>query len=231
MSQLALPLQLADHAVFASFHSAGNEELVAYLASIADGEASAGCWLAGAASTGKTHLLQAICERAGDEAVYLPLKVMADAGSDLVQGLEARSIVCLDDIHVVAGDPDWERALFVLYNESQAAGHQLIVSASMPPREAPFDLPDLVSRLSQMPVYSLQALQDSERAAALQLRARHRGLDLPDDSAKFLLTRSRRDMASLYALLDTLDAEALRAQRKLTIPFIRTVLESLPGSD
>jgi hypothetical protein len=31
-------------------------------------------------------------------------------------------------------------------------------------------------------------------------------------------------MASLYDLLDKLDLEALRAQRRLTIPFVRDVL-------
>jgi len=61
----------------------------------------------------------------------------------------------------------------------------------------------------------------------LQLRAGHRGLDLPDETAQFLLNRSRRDMASLYKLLDTLDDEALRAQRRLTIPFVRDVINKL----
>jgi DnaA family protein len=56
------------------------------------------------------------------------------------------------------------------------------------------------------------------------LRARHRGLELPDDTAKFMLSRSRRDMASLYRLLDKLDTEALIAKRRLTVPFVRDVL-------
>ena len=47
MSQLALPLQLADHAVFASFLDAGNEMLVATLAEIAGGEPGQGCWMWG----------------------------------------------------------------------------------------------------------------------------------------------------------------------------------------
>jgi len=59
---------------------------------------------------------------------------------------------------------------------------------------------------------------------ALQLRARHRGLDLPDETAGFLLNRSRRDMASLYALLDRLDTAALEAKRRLTIQFVRETL-------
>ena len=37
MGQMALPLKLADHAVFESFAPAGNEEPLAALADIADG--------------------------------------------------------------------------------------------------------------------------------------------------------------------------------------------------
>ena len=47
---------------------------------------------------------------------------------------------------------------------------------------------------------------------------------LPDETAAYLLKRSRRDRASLYDLLDKLDLEALRAQRRLTIPFVREVM-------
>ena len=67
-------------------------------------------------------------------------------------------------------------------------------------------------------------VDDGQRIAALQLRARHRGVDLPSDTARYMLTRSKRDMRSLYGLLDKLDLEALRAQRRLTIPFVRSVL-------
>ena len=78
MSQLALPLQLADHAVFASFHAAGNETLLATLRRLAAGEGGEGCWLWGGVSTGKTHLLQAVCDRAGDQSIYVPLAILGD---------------------------------------------------------------------------------------------------------------------------------------------------------
>jgi DnaA family protein len=73
----------------------------------------------------------------------------------------------------------------------------------------------------------VEPLDEAGRVQALKLRARHRGLELPDDTARFLLSRSRRDMTSLYRLLDKLDAEALIAQRRLTIPFVRDVLPTL----
>ena len=78
-----------------------------------------------------------------------------------------------------------------------------------------------------MPVFQVQALDENARVSALQLRSRHRGLELPDDTARYLLKRSRRDMASLYEILDRLDKEALRAKRRLTIPFVRDVLAAI----
>ena len=245
MSQLALPIGLDDHAVFESF---------------------LGCWLWGAPSTGKTHLLQAVCDRAGDRSVYVPIRVLADAGPALIVGLESREIVCIDDLDTVAGRERWERAVFNLYNELQNNGGQLIVAAApmahavkglvlatgrnaryremvesslaaarasqdrLAPRECGFDLPDLASRMSQLPTYGLKPLAEDDRVAALRLRAEHRGLNLPEDTARFLLKRSRRDMTTLYTLLDRLDREALKAKRRLTIPFVREVLDGTDAS-
>ncbi len=225
MSQLALPLRLADHAVFASFLATGNETLVATLQNLADGGDGTGCWLWGAAATGKTHLLQAVCDRAGDQSVYIPLGMFEGATPELLDGLASRALICIDDIDVVSGDPDWERALFLLYNQVLEANGRIIAAASTAPRSSNFELADLRSRLTQLPTFQLHSLGDDETRQALQLRARQRGLDLPDETAQFLLSRYRRDMASLYGLLDKLDDEALRAQRRLTIPFVKEVLQ------
>ena len=225
MSQLALPLRLADHAVFASYLASGNETLLAILRSLATGGDGAGCWLWGAAATGKTHLLQAVCEEAGDQSAYIPLSMFAGAAPEILEGLANRAVICIDDIHLVAGKAEWEHALFVLYNQVLATQGRLIVAANAAPRSAGFELADLESRLSQLPIFQVQPLGDDETRQALQLRAAQRGLDLPDDTAQYLLSRSRRDMASLYGVLDKLDDEALRAQRRLTIPFVKEVLE------
>lgn len=227
VSQLVLPLRLADHAVFATFLNTGNEALVGLLTDLArpDTPGGNGCWLWGALSTGKTHLLQAACEYADQRAVYLPMRLLRDAGPGVLEGLASRDLVCIDDIEQIVGDDVWERALFNLCNDITEADGRLIVAASASPRECPITLPDLQSRLSRLPTFHLRPLAEADRVAALQLRARHRGLDLPSGTARYLLSRSRRDMGSLYSLLDKLDLEALRAQRRLTIPFVRDVMK------
>jgi len=224
VTQMALPLRLADHAVFESYLATGNETLVATLDEFACGAGVQGCWIWGPAATGKTHLLQATCERAGDSSVYVPLRMLATAGPEILDGLASRELICIDDIDTVAGDSVWEEALFSLCNEALDADRPLIVSATMSSRECPIQLPDLQSRLARLATFQVHPLSDEERVEALQLRARHRGLDLPGETARFLLSRSRRDMASLYELLDKLDLEALRAQRRLTIPFVKEVM-------
>ncbi|MDJ0907514.1 MAG: DnaA regulatory inactivator Hda [Woeseiaceae bacterium] len=225
MSQLALPLKLADHAIFESFHAAGNETTVAALERLAVARGG-GAWIWGAGGTGKTHLLQAVCASAGDSAMYLPLGELRGADPALVDGLEERALICIDDVDRVAGDRSWEQALFRLYNALAERGRALLVASTASPRESGFLLADLDSRLKQLPVFRLSVLDDADRADALRLRARHRGLDLPRETASYLLKRSRRDMKSLYALLDTLDSAALSQQRRLTVPFVRGVLEA-----
>jgi DnaA family protein len=224
LSQLALPLKLQDHAVFDSFFAAGNDGLVAFLLDISVSGRGPGCYIWGPPASGKTHLLQAVCERIGDESVYLPLGEILEAGAGVLQGLAERQFVCVDDLQLVVGEAAWELALFELWNQIADNSGVLIVASTTPPKDSGIVLADLESRLSRLTVFRSNELDEDDRIKALQLRAKFRGLDLPDETANYLLSRSRRDMKSLYRLLDRLDDEALIAKRRLTIPFVRGVL-------
>jgi DnaA family protein len=49
---------------------------------------------------------------------------------------------------------------------------------------------------------------------------------LGDEVMDFMLSRFSRDLSSLMMLLDQLDVYALRTQRAITIPLIKSMLES-----
>jgi DnaA family protein len=182
-------------------------------------------YLWGPAGVGKSHLLQATC-RARGAAAYLPLGELVDLDPGIVEGLEGLEVVCLDDVGRVVGHQVWERALCDLYNRLRESGVALRVAAGAPPRALGLELADLTSRLGWGPIYHLQGLDDTGKAAALRLRARSRGLDLPEEVARYLLRRWPRDNASLFGLLERLDHVSLAAQRRLTIPFVRAVLDA-----
>ncbi|MBS0579060.1 MAG: DnaA regulatory inactivator Hda [Proteobacteria bacterium] len=230
MRQIPLGLRLPDRAVFASFLPARNAEALAHAHQVAEGGGSALSWLCGPVSAGKTHLLQAICAAASGRlrAGYVPLAEVAALGVGVLEGFPQLQCLCLDDLDRVAGSLEWEHAIFGLLREIEDAGGRLVMSAVAPPSLLPWALPDLGSRCSAAAVFQLRPLDEAEQQEALTLRARLRGVELPEETLRWLQRRFPRDMRSLYELLDTLDEAALAAQRRLTIPFIREVLRSAP---
>ena len=85
-------------------------------------------------------------------------------------------------------------------------------------------LEDLRSRFSWVVVYQVQSLNDDDKIAVLQMRAKRRGLSLNKDVAQYLLVHLPRNMKDLIAVLEKLDVASLAAQRSLTIPFVKQVL-------
>ena len=229
MQQLPLEVRLADHAVFGSFHAAGNELLVHQLRTAASMPGQPPLWLWSPTGQGKTHLLQAtvaLADERGQRAGYVPLNTSPALPAGVLDGMGALDLVCLDDLHAVAGQPGWESALFRFYEELRGRGGNLVVAAGGPPAELAFGLPDLASRLKSGTTFRVQVLDDEGRLCALQMRARFRGFELPDDTGRYLLNRVGRGVGELFQLLDELDRAALAAQKQLTIPFVRQVLGS-----
>jgi len=226
MEQLPLGVRLPDRAVFASFWPARNEQAVEHMRQVASAAVSGTAWLCGSHGAGKTHLLQAVCAQANAtmRVGYVPLRELARLGIGVLEGLRQLECLCLDDVDEVAGQLEWERALFGVLREIEESGGRLVTAAGAPPALLQWALPDLGSRLSASTIFQLRVLDEVEQQAALQLRARLRGLELPEETSRWLQRRYPRDMHKLYELLDTLDEAALAAQRRLTAPFIREVL-------
>jgi DnaA family protein len=213
---------------FETYHEGANGAAVAGLIQLVHDTGQSPLWVLGVPGVGKTHLLQASCALAGQRGLtsaYLPLATSKDLVPGLLAGFEQLDLVALDDVDAIAGQPAWEQALFTLYNELLELGGRLACSAELPPTGVPFALPDLASRLSSSVVHRLQPLAESDQGLALRRRAAHRGLELPDETLSYLTRRAPRDFAALCRLLDELDTEALVAQRRLTVPFVRQVLD------
>ena len=225
--QLPLGLALRTSARFENFHAGDNTEAVAGLQSAATGAGESLVYLAGRVGMGKTHLLQAACYLAGGRglaAAYLPLGELVSLSPGLLEGLESMALICLDDIDAIAGHAEWETAVFNLFNAARAAGSTLLVAGLDTPADCGIHLADLVSRLGWGVTYTLKPLNEPQLQAALTLRAQGRGLELPEETAQFLLKRIPRDLPSVFDLFDRLDEASMIEQRRLTIPFVKSVL-------
>ena len=230
--QLTLRFGWQDGFSFDNYYPATNEPAIHFLQQINFSEVDSGvaehfAYLWGGNGVGKSHLLQAICQQvssAGHSVAYLPLGDFEELDREMFGGLELMSLVCIDDVQVVAGNDSWEEALFHLYNRVHEAKKTLLVAGNVAPTALPIKLPDLLARRTWGPVFHLQELNDENKVEALQLRAKARGFELTEEVGQFLIRRSPRDMTSLFSLLDRLDDASLSQHRKLTIPFVRDLI-------
>lgn len=227
MRQMALGVQLKERATFASFLTGRNVELVAHLRHLAAATPAGFTWIAGPHAAGKSHLLQAVCAAvaAGKRAAYLPLESLLPFGPAAIDGAEQLDVACYDDVQTVARLDDWEQKLFSLWQRALDQGTTLLFAARENPAQVDFGLADLKSRLASSAVFAVRELNDEEQIEALELRASLRGFELPVETARYLQRRYPRDMRSLCEVLDTLDDAAFREQRRITVPFIKQILD------
>lgn len=229
--QLSLNLRLKDGSSFSNFFPAQNREALDRLRAAVIGAAAAQpeermLFFWGAPGSGKTHLLQAACRLAqelGVAPVYIPFADVGNLSVSMLEDIETTPLVCLDDVERISGDAAWEKALFNLSEQLRGVSATLIAAASQAPNHILLRMPELSTRLSWGPVYQLQPMDDSAKHEAVRLRARNRGFDMPEDVTAYILKRYPRDTHSLFDLLDRIDRAALAHQRRVTIPFIRSI--------
>lgn len=172
-------------------------------------------YLWGEAGAGKTHLLRALAQ--ADTARYLqsntPITAFDYAGDQLY---------LLDDCHKLA--PDAQIAAFNLFNQVRELGGCLVTSGPVAPAALTVR-EDLRTRLGWGLIYQVHGLSDDDKIAALTQAANARGLALSPGVLPYLLTHFARDMRSLSAMLDALDAYSLETKRPITLPLLRELLQ------
>lgn len=201
--QLVLAISPPPHPTFGNFIPGANAELLAHLREAASGALPESVlYLWGDPGSGRSHLLSATRS--------------ASARADLTTA---------DDVDKL--DEAAQIALFNRVNEARASGGCVVAAGPCPPAQLALRA-DLRSRLGWGLVYQVHTLSDAEKAVSLHAEAVRRGLSLTEEVVWYLLNHVRRDLPSLFAILDELDRKSLERRRPITLPLVR---ESLRGLD
>ncbi|QIW16860.1 DnaA regulatory inactivator Hda [Pasteurellaceae bacterium RH1A] len=233
--QLPLPIHQIEDETFDNFYAENSLVLLNSLRQNFAEVQQPFFYIWGNKSSGKSHLLKAVSNHfllQNRQSSYIPLQKSRYFSPLVLDNADQLDVVCLDDIQAVAGNEEWELAIFNLFNqirEQQNLFHTgkktlLLISSDCPPHKLAVKLPDLRSRLSWGEVYLLGELKEEQMRIILQGNAKNRGLELSDEVANFLLKRFPPDLHILSQKLDKLDRASLQAQRKLTVPFVKEIL-------
>lgn len=224
--QLPLSFRFAPRTRFQHFLAGDNGAALAAVQSLIDTATEfVGVLLAGPEGSGKSHLAQALVQTAAD-AGFLPLRSLGNKAELAITHCSEHGLIVVDDIDAIAGRRAEEVAMFDLFNRVKAAHGRLLITSAELPNRLPIHLPDLLSRLASLSQHRLRLLPEFEVRTVLVDRARDRGLSLSGEVLDFLLRRYPRNLGALIQLIDQLDVASMAAQRRLTVPFVRRVIES-----
>lgn len=234
MRQIPLALSAAEPPSFDNYVAGSNDEAVAVLRALA-GERDAAparraVYLWGEPGAGKTHLLDALAASVGARAIRLgpesPKEAFASALDRLSQlaastptAGPAAPVVIVDDCERL--DDARQQAVFHLFNRvGEIPGAAFAAAGAQPPLALALR-DELRTRLGWGVVLRLALLTDQEKADALRRAAQGRGIALPEELIRWLLTHRSRDIRWLLRLLDALDRYALERKRAITLPLLR----------
>ncbi len=228
--QLSLGFHLPANATFEQFCTLDDNRITVaaiHQASQLQGDFNLLLW--GQSASGLTHLLQACVHESQAPAAYLPLKDALDfAPAEILANLSSAALVCVDDLDAIAQHLVWEQAFLHLYNRIRDSGRYLVMAMHSLPQRTAFLLPDLQSRLNGSLVYRVHPLKTDHLAEALSLRARARGLAIPPKVIAYLAQRFGQTPKALFDAFDLVDGASLRLSQRMTLPWVKQQLISLP---
>lgn len=227
MKQMVLDIGLAPVPTLANFVAVGNEAALDHLQLWTGNplRSPVPTFVWGEGGSGKTHLLRAAREALrehGSRVGWLDASTLYPTEFD-----DQWDAVLLDDCHLYTAEQ--QAAAFNWFVNAQSPAHGparwVLAAADRPPADLQLR-EDLRTRLGWGHVFQVKALGEAERRAVLRRAADERGVFLGDEVMDFMLNRFSRDLSSLMLLLDQLDVYALRTQRAITIPLIKSMLEN-----
>ncbi|MDC1332341.1 DnaA/Hda family protein [Gammaproteobacteria bacterium] len=228
-TQLIFPFQVNQKASFKSFFcSPDNIELMSRLTDLVVSKNADELIINGAEGSGKSFLMQAICNElssSGKQFAFIPMNKAINMGVEIFQNLASLNAVCIDDLQLILSREEWETALFNLINECQQSNCSLILSfGGNQFLEDITQLPDLLSRIKRMEFMKLQAVQDEFLNQALDFVSQQLDINLEKAELEFLLKHQTREFSLLVDNLMVLDKQAASLKRKITIPLIKETL-------
>ncbi|MDA3806948.1 MAG: DnaA regulatory inactivator Hda [Thiomicrorhabdus sp.] len=230
--QMPLKIGLRDDACFETFVTEKESQALALsgLQSALIQTNGNAFYLYGESGAGKTHLLQASCRyvtEKGQTSVYLPFGDHSlPLIPDVLMGLEQTPLVCLDDMTEIVGDSKWELALANLITKSSVQGHTVILAGQVSINDWSIKTNELAKALMMvLPIELHSVIEKEEVIVALQRHSKRLGFELPNDVGNYLVKQFSADLQELLAVLKLLEQATLVEKRRLTLPFVKQVLQ------
>jgi chromosomal replication initiator protein len=235
------PLPLSPDYTFDQFVTGPCNQL-AHVGSIAvaekPGKAYNPLFIHGGVGLGKTHLLQAVCqkvlERQPDARIlYLSCDNFINQFINSVEIGDMQQfrfrfrhvdLLIIDDIHFLAGHDRTQEEFFHTFNTLYQQQKQIILSADSPPSEIPELEERLVSRFNWGLVARIEKPCYETRVAILQKKAKMRGVLLPEDVVCYIASKVENNTRELEGAITKIQGMSLLQNGRIDIDLAKAAL-------
>jgi chromosomal replication initiator protein len=192
----------------------------------------------GGVGLGKTHLLQAVCqkvlERQPDARIlYLSCDSFINQFMSAVETGDMNQfryryrnvdMLVIDDIHFLRGRERTQEEFFHTFNTLYQSHKQIILSADAAPSEIPELEERLVSRFNWGLVARIEKPCYETRVAILQKKARMRGLTLPEDVVCYVAAKVENNTRELEGAITKIQGMSLLSAGKIDLELAKAAL-------
>lgn len=231
---------------FDNFITGPNNQL-AYAASVAvanqPGTAYNPLFIHGGVGLGKTHLLQAICQRIltdrpGTQILYVSCDAFMNQFIACVQSGKMNEfrhryrhvdVLVIDDIHFLGHRERSQEEFFHTFNEMYQSNRQIVLSSDAAPAEIPHLEERLLSRFQWGLVAMVSQPHYETRVAILRAKAALRDLQVPDDVIAYIATKVVSNARELEGAITTLQGHASLQNRPIDMDLAREMLGDTAG--
>jgi chromosomal replication initiator protein len=242
------PLPLSPDYIFEQFVTGPCNQL-AHAASIAvadqPGKAYNPLFIHGGVGLGKTHLLQAICQRVLErqpdlKILYLSCDSFVNQFITTVEHGDMQQfrfryrhvdLLVIDDIHFLSKHDRTQEEFFHTFNTLYQQQKQIILSADCPPSEIPELEERLVSRFNWGLVARIEKPSYETRVAILQKKARMRGLAVPDDVLCYVASKVENNTRELEGAIVKIQGMSLLHEGRIDVDLAKSALGDSTGQE
>ncbi len=179
----------------------------------------------GKKASGKTHLCNAIKSMNLSNSFYVnEEKYIENKKIDSVY-----DILIIDDLDKIIDKSDVEEYLFSIINNQIINNKSVVITSTEDIESLNIKLPDLKSRIISEFIFEIKDLDDNQKINLMTNVCKERGFDISMNVIRYILNNYNRDLYFLYSLIKNIDSASLSSKKKITIPFIKKVLNLLNG--
>ncbi len=197
----------------------------------------------GGVGLGKTHLLQAICQRILRDrpdanicfiscSTFMDLFhecVKAGRMQDFRHHFRTADVLVIDDIHFLSKHEQSQEEFFHTFNALYQSGRQIVLSSDAAPSEIP-DLEErLVSRFNCGLVARIERPCYETRVAIIRSKAALHDLQLPDDVPAYIAARLDTNIRELEGALTKIRGFALAEDSPISLELAKQALADDPS--